>query len=349
MRKIGILTASRTNNIGTDLQAFAMQNIFSQYADVEIIDYICERLEESHAVLPSLSLKNIYKIPYRIYKNISHYMFRKKAFKYSIGSYTHTNLSTIGDKYDAIVVGSDQVWNLNITGFDTNFFLPDDKILAKKYSYAASLGVLNVVSWEKEYNISSFLKNFTKITVREGSGVTALEQIGIPAWEILDPILVADVDLWETFSDRNIKKPYILIYQVGTSINMCTAAIEYAKINGWKIIRISEPTRLYRGVKNRSYVSMRKWINFIQNAELVITDSYHGLAFSIANNINFRLLSLSNSESNTRSMCLINKLNLSKFLYSDSEFIEIPDWNEVNKIISSLKKEAVDYIKEICE
>lgn len=348
MKKIGILTASRTNNIGTDLQAYAMQSIFSKYAEAEIIDYTCDQLEKSHSILPDLSIKKIYKAPYRIFKNIAHYMFRKKAFRYSPNSYSRTNFGTIGDRYDAIVVGSDQVWNLNITGFDTNFFLPNRTITADKYSYAASLGVLDITLWEKEYSLSSCLKQFKKVTVRESSGVVALEQIGVDAKEILDPILVADINLWERFKSRAIRKPYILIYQVNTPINMCADVIEYAKKNGLEIIRISEPTRFNRNVKTKSYVTMEKWISLVQNAELIITDSYHGLSFSIANNKNFRLLPLPSTEANTRSLCLINKLNLSDFIYSRLDFTKEPNWSKVNTMLSYMRQDAVDYIMEIC-
>lgn len=348
MKRVGILTASRTNNIGTDLQAYAIQSIFSKYAEVEIIDYICDQLEKSHIVFPDLSIKSIYKAPYRVFKNIAHYKFRKKLFKYSPNSYSHTNFGTIGDRYNAIVVGSDQIWNLNLTGFDTSFFLPNDTIIADKYSYAASLGTLDIALWEKEYGISSYLKQFKKVTVRESSGVVALEQIGVHAKEILDPILVADINLWKNFKSRVVKKPYMLIYQVSTPIDMCADAVEYAKKKGWQIIRISEPTRFKRNIKTKSYVTMKKWISLVQNAELIITDSYHGLSFSIANNKNFRLLSLPNAEANTRSLCLINKLNLSEFLYPGLNFTREPNWGEVNTMLSYLRKDAIDYIMEIC-
>ncbi len=347
MKKIGILTACRTNNIGTDLQAYAMNKIFSQYADVEIINYRCDKLENSHKVFRSFSPGDIIRIPYFIFKNITHYRFRKSNISLSKKKYNKENISQTASKYDAIVVGSDQIWNMSITGNDLSFFCPWDDKNAKKYSYAASFGKTSLQKWEEKYSISSYLKDFCKITVREESGVMALKELGINSEYILDPILCADKNLWKTKKHSN--DAYSIIYQVGgVEGNYRKDLQEYAICNNQKIIRISPPTHSIEGIRTLSYVSMEKWINLMANAQVIITDSYHGLSFAIANNCNFRLVLLPDDNANTRSLCLLERLGLTDFIWGNRPLDEEPSWEEVNKKLDDEREKAKDYIKMIC-
>ena len=349
MKKVGILTATRTNNFGTDLQALAMQYIFSKYSNAELIDYQCERLESGNRILPRVTVKNLIKLPYALYKYISHFLFRKHYFKFSQTKYTVNSLCDINDKYDAVVVGSDQIWNMNLTGNDVNFFLPWDNMSFKKYSYAASLGSLNVKDWDKNFKISEYLYDFENVSVRETSGIEALSQIGISAKEDLDPIQLLDKDDWKSFSNEGNRKPYMIIYLVETKTDKCREAIEYAKAKGLKIIRISPITLPYKQVKTESFVSLKKWMTLLRNAELIITDSYHGLSFSIANHVNFRLINLSSDDKNTRSFCLLKKLSLSDFrLDINNNFDDYPNWDKVAENLREERERSLKYIEEIC-
>ena len=157
--RTGILTAARTNNNGTDLQALAMQRMLNMIGvDSEIINYKCKKLERSHAICLHLTIRDVLKIPFRVFNNYKHYTFRRSNFKVSDIIYTEKNISNL--EYDIVIVGSDQIWNLDITGNDLNFFLPFFMKETKKYSYAASLGKIDLKIVENKFSISNYLKKF---------------------------------------------------------------------------------------------------------------------------------------------------------------------------------------------
>ncbi len=347
MKNIGILTACRTNNIGTDLQTLAMQQLFSHYYKTEIINYKCEKLEGSHRILPRLKLSDIYRIPYRIYKNWSHSNFRRHFIHFSTQIYDKYTIHKVKGKYDAVVVGSDQIWNLNITGGDINFFLPWNDSPEKKVSYAPSLGSDNISKWEEEYNISLYLKKFNKVTVREASGVIALRNIGIDSKEILDPLLAVDPELWKSFRMSIKDKPYLLLYQVGTSIEEVTLAIEYAHSKGWDVICIKPPSMPVKGVTTRSFVSIEQWIGYIQNAEMVVTDSYHGLSMCVSTHTNFRLVLMPLYQNNLRSINLIKNIGCIDFILGQKDMMSVPNWDCVEHILTEKRIEAHKYIQSI--
>lgn len=348
--RVGILTASRTNNNGTDLQAAAMYKIFKQVGfDVEVIDYACEKLDRSKKILPSFSIKSFLRVPWRLFRNLSHESFRRKEFRHSAQTYFPETLSL--DSYDAIVVGSDQVWNLMITGYDTNFFLPSNIGKMKRFSYAVSLGKINISEWENDFKLSSLLSAFDGVSVRESSGVRALQDIGITAREDLDPLLCLDRSEWEGMSSKtHIRRPYVLLYLVEECKEAERIAIDYAKKRQMDVVRIGCLNKPIKGVRTKSFVSVPKWIGLMNKADMVFTNSYHGLSTSIALNTNFRFFMLRNEEHNTRALCLLEKIRLREFVYryTDVDSLEKhPDWRVVNETVLELRNQSIDYIKSI--
>ena len=348
--KIGILTASRTNNNGTDLQAFAMQTLFSKVnPDTEVIDYVCEKLERSHLIFPSFNLRNILFIPIKLINNINHNNFRKKYVIRSKKLYSKENLSQ--NDYDAIVVGSDQIWNLNITGNDLSFFLPF-KSKAKKYSYAASLGKTDIREWNDKFNLKKLLDDFSGVSVREKSGIDALSQMGISAKHDLDPILCLEKEDWRKIPCKGKrKKRYVLLYMVEKNEEAIEYAIRYARENSCQVISVNQGIRSIKKVKSKRFLSVTGWMDYMRDAELIITNSYHGLSFAIAQEKNFRLFMLrENPQSNTRMQSLVETLGLTECVASENvvKNIEI-DWKSVEEKLKKEREASKEYIKKIAE
>jgi len=348
--KIGILTAARTNNNGTDLQAFAMGRIFKEIVPTtEVINYVCDKLERSHLLLSAKGVKELMRLPWRIFNNFTHWQFRRKYVPFSKKKYDKDTISSID--YNAVVVGSDQIWNLKLTGGDINFFLPFQKEGLEKYSYAASLGKISVQEWEEMYALSKYLKEFSGVSVREDSGVSALEEIGIKARHDLDPLLLLPREEWEkTFPVKKCRKPYILIYTVEGNEEAILYAREYAKKKSVDIIWVSNGIKPYPGIKIKRFVSVEKWISYMQNAELILTNSYHGLSLAVNFERNFRLFPLKeNQAGNTRMFSLLNMLNLSEYIYR-KETPEPNDripWDAVHKLLEEKREFSKEYIKAI--
>lgn len=345
--KIGILTASRTDNNGTDLQALAMQNLFLRMGaeDVEIIDYVCNKIDTSKRI--EISVRNLFYLPVILYNRYTHRKFRRLNFKKSEKTYNAENLHTV--PYDIIVVGSDQIWNLDLTGNDLSFYLPFTNNNVKKYAYAASLGTAKTEKWEKKYHIKDLLCDFTEISVREATGVKALSQIGIKAQHDLDPILMGRKEDWSQFITPAIRKRYILLYLVGYN----PMAIEYAQIfakqKGLDVIMLNPGIKNWKGIKRYPFVCVEKWLNLIANADFVITNSYHGLSFAILFHREFRLCLLQTaSKNNSRMVDLLDTLLLSRYILREkTDTFEPINWEIVDTNLNKLVDKSKQYIKLI--
>ena len=344
--KIGILTAARTNNFGTDLQAFAMQKLFGRYCDTQIIDYVCPKLENSHKLLPVLSVVNMIRLPWAIFKNISHYLFRKKYFNKS-KKYTTSTLSSIN--YDKVVVGSDQIWNLDITGNDLNFFLPIDGV--RKYSYAASIGKTDISHWQKKYDLKRYLEKFSGISVRESVGVDALNKIGVEAQWHLDPLLMIDEKEWlELANCKKIKGRYVFVYLVQDSKDAMDYAFDYAKRYGAKIVVFQKPGKFKKNIKKCVYCSVNRWLTYMKYADMIITNSYHGLSIALALKTNFRIFGISNSvQNNSRMENLLERLDMKQYMYSGKKFFDDlePDWEKAKICLNADRQKSFEYIEHI--
>ena len=349
--RVGILTASRTNNNGTDLQCAAMYKLFTRAgAQAEVIDYACTKLDRSRKLLLKFSPSQIIRLPWQIFQNISRKHFRKRSFVKSPSTYYPDTLKL--DRYDAVVVGSDQIWNLKITGGDVNFFLPPHTGNIRRYSYAASLGKTDISDWEDKYGLSQLLKGFSGVSTREASGVEALRAIGVEAREDLDPILCMTNDEWAQLAKPvTRKKKYVLIYIVEKCPEAIEAAKAYAKRNGCKIIRVGNINKPLRGIRTRSFLSVGKWIGLMRGAQVVFTNSYHGLSTAIALNTNFRLFSLVDPKHNTRSLCLLKKLGLEQYAWLSDECRSdgTPEWTRTEQTLALLRERSMEYIQSMLQ
>ncbi len=351
MKKIAILTAARTNNNGTDLQAYAMYTVFSRYpCDVEVVNYSCTKLENSHKLLLRPSLHGFLNIPYRLFLNISHGRFRKKAFCLKAPVRYPDDMRM--DEYSVVVVGSDQIWNLDITGGDLNFFLPKRLGDFKRYSYAASLGKTDIGEWENTYGISGLLADFEGVSVRESTGVEAMAKIGVDARHDLDPILLlTKEELAKITKKGKRKKPYIFVYMVGENALAREFAEKYAKENGLElIVYVGAVAKPRKGVVQKTFVDLGQWLALMKNASMVVTNSYHGLSVAISLNVAVRVFGLKNVQSQTRMTSLLESVNLGRLFVESREDLAVDqpiDWRQVEASLNTLREASLKYIEEI--
>ncbi len=341
--KIGILTASRTDNNGTDLQAYAMQELFRAHGcDAELIDYRCPKLENSRRILPGFSIKALLSVPYRVFDHISRERFRKSRFHRSKERYSANDLDLCG--YDAIVVGSDQVWNPDLTGKDMGFFLPIET-KSRKLSYAVSMGGADAEACDKELGIASLLKGFETVSLREESGAEAIRKLGVPARRDLDPLLMLPADRWRRLAEPSgAKKPYIAVYAVGSAYRAVNAAEPIAGELNARILLIGNPLRSVKGAKVKRFVSMRRWLGLIADAEAVVTDSYHCLSFCIAFGRPFVRMELEKASANRRLTDLIAAAGIKE---AEPGKLTVYDAKETEERIAELRKESEAYIERI--
>ncbi len=343
------MTATRTDNNGTDLQALAMLNLFRRMgaSDVELIDYECYNLESSKHLLKPLSLRKILYYPINLCLHYKHTHFRKQFLVKSATLYNKDTISL--SKYDKIVVGSDQIWNLTITGGDLSFFLPFAGNGLQKYSYAASIGRDDINAWEKEYHLSEKLRDFKAVSVREESAIKTLSCLGINARYDLDPILMGSVDDWRPLLRFKRKKKYVLAYFLESCSPAWSDVKKYAVSNGLEVINISPALRIYAGMKTLRCVGVEDWLGFVANAEMIFTSSYHCLSFAILFNKKICLVPIDNSiQSNSRMIDLLYRVGMEKCIYNvPFDYRMTINWDAVNEKLEKLRRISCLYIKSI--
>ncbi|WP_308666676.1 polysaccharide pyruvyl transferase family protein [uncultured Alistipes sp.] len=298
MEKIGICTFYNNNNYGSYLQTFALEAVIGSMGyNAYLIDFN----DYTKPWNRQLRNKTIFS---RIKCILFHPQLLVEALKAKIVSKQSTKCSTalirkfkdflaeslnryegnyVKDNFKAFVVGSDQVWKVSLPGLHSVFFLrfcPP----AKRISYAASLGGDSIPPYNAKL-CYRYLKEFKAISVREDSAVTLLEGLGpdIHPTHVLDPVLLVGKDFWKRYITPHTDPQYLLMYfldSVSEHEDIILAAI--AKYPTHKIRMITTGVQI-NSIENIEYIepSPLEFVSLIHNAEFVLTDSFHGSAFSI--------------------------------------------------------------------
>ena len=209
MKKIAIATYINDLNYGALLQAYSLGIYFKNHSfDVYYVN-------------PSIGGKTIESIPDRLLKKLFYYIVAKKRItkkRTALNSFLNSNFSIISesdfekdiDEFTALVCGSDQIWNIEITdGFNKVFFANYDVF---SFAYSASVGNISIVK-ENEEQYRKKLKNFAFISTREQNLSEYINnEMGLNAIHTCDPVFLADNTLSMTPATcRLIKSKYIFV------------------------------------------------------------------------------------------------------------------------------------------
>lgn len=275
MKKIGIVTFHRADNLGAVLQAYALQTVLCDRfgVDAKIIDYRCPHIESDRrksSGLKGLALQAYYYVKHRGFER-----FRRRWLKMS-PSYTSDTVSNCTEDFDAFITGSDQVWNYECSGWDNRYFLdfvPENK---QKYSYAASLGQYQFSDQERSL-VQTLLSGYDGVSVREESAGKLIEPLYPGTVHLCaDPVLLLPKEEWlSIMSPRPYVGKYVFVYTIVDSDDVIQCAQEYGRKHGYKVIfNKKSPEFILKG-------SPADFLSWIYHAECVFTNSFHGTAFSL--------------------------------------------------------------------
>lgn len=268
--KAGILTFQFADNYGAVLQCYALQEACRSYgAEACVIDYIPKQMISNKTRIRKKIL------PRGFEKSIE--QFRKQ----------YLNRSTVKEMYDRVLIGSDQVWNLGITGED-DFWIAPKLSYDMLCSYAASFGTGNLSEKEEAYFLAyrNTLKNYGFLTVREGSAKKILERIGIESETVCDPTFLFYKEpeiykkLAETSEYKN-KSGYILVYSLEYAKEIDEITEKMKKETGMSVVSLHPMNdRIQACDEFVSDARVEDFLALIRNAACIVTNSFHGLAFS---------------------------------------------------------------------
>ena len=356
--RIGLLTFHDAHNYGAMLQCYALQQyLITQGHEVEVINYCPEfyhKQYKKHKILPFLG-KNPIRTIKSLYYNVYLYNKRCNAFIKFHKRYLHLShyakADNIPSDYDAYIVGSDQIWNPELTnGFDKIYFcdfnFPKEK---RKYiSYAPSMEKQHLTEQEIQY-LTQTLNQFDALSVREYSLISLLQPLTKKRiHQVLDPTLLVSPNVWINLTNQFKKpqQPYVLLYQIRENVDVRENAYKLAKeINGYVIELTARIDRHYP-TKYQTF-SPLNFINLFRYAEYVLTTSFHGTAFSIIFERNFFTFKLHDNFDN-RSYSLLKAIELESRYINPNNTIKLDkiDYSEVNKRLESLRKKSREFLNE---
>lgn len=296
MKKVGILTYHSSDNYGSVLQAYALQKYLSSFCDAQIVDYRKTEVKDLYKIFKPMN--NKFNIITNFYSVLYYNKLKKRKKAYEAFRQNFMNLSereinakeeldNFVNRYDALVCGSDQVWNFDILDFDTSFLLDFPEFTGEKIAYAASMGPKQK-SLEQVSGYKALFEDFYKITVRENSSQDVLQRVlKKPVDTVIDPVFLLSKEDWEKAVEQgNIaecKEDYVFCYfPGGVSERLEEFSVGLAKkMNCKRVLVVPEWRNLFRSGKKMYDCMPLEFVSMIKNAKAVCTDSFHGTAFSI--------------------------------------------------------------------
>ena len=352
--KIGILTYHRAISYGAILQAIATRSFLESMGnEAYFVDYFPEYHKEKYKLfnINSLIRKNVLMSFLYLYESISGYSVRKRrlhVFSPFVDKYIEPYCKTYDKSfdYDLIVYGSDQIWRKQPRlgmKFNPVYFGEGICSRAKKVSFAASMGIINLNTKDKLF-LKKSLSNFKKVGVRELSLVEILGSIGISATHNIDPTFLLNRNQWDTIlkTRRVVDGDYVLYYKVAYGIN--EAKLEkFCKQNRLKLIKVYSYEYSNKSDFNPN---PSDFVSLVKYASFVFTTSFHGLAFSLIYRKQFLVACKANSE---RLTSLLKSINLqSRFVSIGVNFEDVYrqkiDYNIVEPCLETLIEKSKNFL-----
>lgn len=369
---IGILTFHWADDYGAMLQAYALRSCLEKKGrtQAEIIPYAPVWLEGRYWFFPVIGREKGAEIKYifwwrkftiNIYylrsflrrrKNMRAFRRRYLTRKHAVRKAHRLSFK----KYSCIFVGSDQVWNPEITVGLDDVYIGNikEKGDCKWIAYGASFGGDSLPEkYEKEFS-EAVSRNFSEISLREKSAVPFVKRL-FPGnvIDVLDPVFLLEQKEWEQIMKLPTRQDYILFIYTEYNEQMVQYLQELSVELKKKVVQLSMPwlRRRTDWAELEIEAGPSEYIGFFKNACCVVTNSFHGMAFSILMEKNF--LVFSHSSRNARIEDLMEKLELKTRLVErgrasgKEEMMEAIDWGHVGELLEKERARSIRFIEKI--
>jgi hypothetical protein len=250
-------------------------------------------------------------------------------------------------EYDYFITGSDQVWNPYYSLEHEKYFLqfaPKEKRIA----YAPSFGVSEIPEDKKEI-YKQWLNEIPHLSIRENEGAKIIKELtGKDAPVLVDPTLLLTKQEWLEISKEHENKPkskYLLTYFLGDIPTKRKKLIKnIAKKYNLKIVRLADLKD-----KKTYTADPSEFIDYINSAEIFLTDSFHGTVFSILMGTPFYIFQRLGGKSmysriNTLLEMTHFKNREEKDINLNRNLLDI-DFSHVEDILNKERKKSVDFLK----
>lgn len=360
--RVEIITLHRVTNFGSMLQTYATQKSIEKLGyEAEVIDFVPEGLSFKRACFPRNDTPIIKKLlkflPLMVVNScqfLSLNAFLRRYINLSEHRYnSFSDLEKMPPEADVYLSGSDQVWNTqnnNPVGDYRAYFLgfaPEEK---PRIAYAGSFGKSSF-SDEEASIIREYLSRYGFVSVREDEGLEILERFGFCSGvHVVDPTLLLTGEEWRQFvSKKKIPKPgYVFVYNLNRNAMLKKVAKAVADEKGLRIVNFADSLDFMSGASNRVCNTALDFINYVAHADYVVTDSFHGTAFSL--NFNRQVIVAKAPRYNTRIESLLRLFGLleTRQISSVDEGLKaartIIDYGKVGVWLDDARKKSFYYL-----
>ena len=359
MKTAAIITIHVGQNFGSNLQTIATCEVIKRlgYQPI-VVNYIPKRVARNSYWREAI--KNPVKLFWRIinaplfYKNLHIYEeYQERFCKLTKPIYDDDDFETSCPKADVYITGSDQVWNsIHNQGFNERYFWGGIPAHLCKIAYASSFGVEQLP--EVEYAmVKKYLAEYHSISVREMSAKRIVESMGFTAEHLLDPTFMISKEDWMPFmSSRLIEEPYLLVYvpyNIKDKADIYATARMVANKLSLKIVTFSwNYSKERMADKTMKFMNPGDFLSLMYYSDYVITNSFHGTAFSV--NLNKQFGVYLPSGFGTRIESILSLCNLEERLIRNCKDLDRIykqiDYDSVNTILDAERLKAINFLKE---
>lgn len=356
LKKVSVITTYYIQNYGSVLQAYATAKEFEKFGySTEFVQFVRDNERGKVKINERRTGNALKKAIYLLYKKYDSNK-KKSVFKKFVDdklefSQLYSNKEELFANppvADVYCVGSDQMWNSDYNGgVLPEVFLEYAPETAKKITYSVSMGK-EEFSEEELNEMASYVKKFSMISVRESNAIGILEKMGYTdGVHVLDPTFMLTKDEWKKAMTKNkVKGKYVLVYQLNKNSEMDEFAEKLAKEKNIKVVKIAYYLSQKIGKPNNVYCpSVSEFLSLFNDAEYVVTDSFHGTAFSL--NFNKQLYAFNPPRFSSRIKSILQLLGLENRLVeniADVDYNEVIEYDPVNEILNGERRKMEELL-----
>lgn len=367
-KKIRIVSFQNAHNFGAVCQAYGLQQTLLElgYKDVLFINYNPQYLKDRYNPINTWQYLNLQTSLLRKVSRVLRWCSFvlttwmrngriEQSIKRMLRQTPHELISAkevATEESDILICGSDQIWNTALTGSLDSVFFGQAKSegCEKLISYAPSTEI-SALNEDTIRQMAEYLKSFSAVSVREESVKNKLQPfVSKPIDVTVDPTILCGQQAFDKIaSKRIVKKPYICVYAYTPDEELVQTTIKtipnYAQYEVHYLLFSATNLSQWRDKTVHSAISVEDFLSYIKYASYVVSNSFHGLAFSLLFEKNFNVTWIKNKS--TRTEALLQKLHLNSRLVRDAESVDWSDvdYKQMNKSLDEIRNASREYLR----
>lgn len=356
-KKVGIVTWYKNGNYGGTLQAYALMKTVEELGyQPEFIDY-----QPGHSAFKSVirKLKNtVFLLRYPLSSKSRAHIWefvRSNMPESPLLTSSKELVEYVTSQYDACICGSDQIWSL-VGKQEPAYFLsfcPKDKRIA----YAPSIGLSEVSDNDREF-FKQHVSPIPFLSVREKRGMEIIRELTSREAELVaDPCILRTAAQWREFSSKKMNgEEYILCYFIGKNDQYLEIGNNLSQEYGLPLKFVSSKRVKYdRKCGEQVPCDLNSFVSLFDNAKYILTDSYHGLIFSLILEKEFGVFERFSLDDplnqNSRIYSLLSVLGDEEAIIVDAETADsvlhrLRSLEDINSKLQEFRSKSINYLKK---